>query len=521
MPKDILDIFVIGGGVNGVAIARDAAGRGYRVVLSEQDDLASKTSSNSTKLFHGGLRYMEYLDISLVREGLRERYILLNNMPHIAWPLRFVLPLDMDLRITNNSPVSKLLKITMPWLKGRRPIWIIRLGLFFYDILAGSFALESTKKLNLDSVEEGVPLKNKFKKAYEYSDVWVDDARLVSLMARDAKERGAQILTRNKVLSFKRKKRYWKIKTLHGIFKSRILINAAGPWTQKMAQGFACAKNAPELRLVKGSHIVTRKLYDHGKAYFFMGEDGRIMFSLPFQKHYTVIGTTETLINNEDDVPICSPEEINYICKFASEYFEQPITEKDIVWKYSGIRPLFEDKSDTTTGLSRDYFFTLNDDHGQMPLLNVFGGKLTTHRALAEKALKKIESYLGLRTSWTHSAKLPGGDFNIEDRSDLVAKLGKDYEFLKEQTVERLFRNYGLDSWAILGSSKSFRDLGENFGSDLYAKEIEFLVKNEFVQFAEDILWRRTKLGLVINEKKAHRIDSYIQRILQQDATRL
>ena len=245
------------------------------------------------------------------------------------------------------------------------------------------------------------------------------------------------------------------------------------------------------------------------------------MFSLPFQKNYTVIGTTEVLIKNEDEVPICSPQEIKYICKFASEYFKQPITEKDIVWKYSGIRPLFEDKSDNTTGISRDYFFTLNDHNGQMPLLSVFGGKLTTHRALAENALKKIESYLGVRASWTHSTKLPGGDFNLENRNNLMKKLGKEYDFLKDQTVERLFRNYGLDSWTILGSSKSFRDLGENFGSDLYAKEIEFLVKNEFVQSAEDVLWRRTKLGLVINEKKAHRIDTYIQRILQQDATRL
>ena len=520
MTKDILDIFVIGGGVNGVAIARDAAGRGYRVVLSEQDDLASKTSSNSTKLFHGGLRYLEYLDISLVREGLRERQILLNNMPHIAWPLRFVLPLDEKLRVNTNSPVSRLLKITMPWLKGRRPVWIIRLGLFIYDMLAGRFTLEPTKKLNLDNCEEGIPLKSKFKKAYEYSDVWVDDARLVSLMARDAKERGAQILTRNKVVSFERKKGYWKIKTLYGIFKSRVLINAAGPWAQKIAKGFTCAKSGSQLRLVKGSHIVTTKLYDHDKAYFLIGEDGRIMFSLPFQKNYTVIGTTEVLIKNEDEVPICSPQEIKYICKFASEYFKQPITEKDIVWKYSGIRPLFEDKSDNTTGISRDYFFTLNDHHGQMPLLSVFGGKLTTHRALAENALKKIESYLGVRASWTHSTKLPGGEFNLENRNNLMKKLGKEYDFLKDQTVERLFRNYGLDSWTILGSSKSFRDLGENFGSDLYAKEIEFLVKNEFVQSAEDVLWRRTKLGLVINEKKAHRIDTYIQRILKQDATR-
>lgn len=514
MTKNVLDIFVIGGGVNGVAIARDAAGRGYKVALSEKGDLASETSSNSTKLFHGGLRYLEYLDFSLVKEGLKERRILLNNMPHIAWPLRFVIPLDKSLRVQNYSPVSNILKIVMPWLRGRRPAWVIRLGLFIYDNLAGKFSLEPTTKLDLSKSDEGIPLKSEFKKAYEYSDVWVEDSRLVSLMARDARERGAEIITQNEVIGFKRKDGYWNIETSQGKFKSLTLINAAGPWAYNIAKEFEDKQETPKLRLVKGSHIVIKKLYDHDKAYFFLGEDGRIMFTLPFQRNYTVLGTTEVLIRNEDQVPSCSQQEVNYICRFVSKYFEKPISERDVVWTYSGIRPLFDSQSDSNTGLSRDYFFTLTDDSGAAPLLNVFGGKLTTHRALAEKALKKMEPYLGTRENWTENAKLPGGNFSPGERNDLLEKLRRNYPFLGKQTAERLFKNYGLDSWQILGKSKSFEELGENFGGDLSSAEVNFLVKNEFAKTADDILWRRTKLGLVLDEGSAKKVDVYIQNIL-------
>ena len=514
MNKKELDIFVIGGGVNGVAIARDAAGRGLNVALAEKGDLASKTSSNSTKLFHGGLRYLEYLNFSLVKEGLKEREILLKNMPHIAFPMRFIMPLDYNLRISNKTPVSRFLSIIMPWLRGRRPNWLIRLGLFLYDKLGRTSVLQSTTVVDLHKSSEGNPLKNCFSKGYEYSDVWVDDSRLVSLMARDASEKGALIMTQNKVISFERAKDLWVIKTSKGFFKARALINASGPWSYKLAKGFSGKFEFGKLRLVKGSHIVVKKLYEHKKAYFFMGRDGRIMFSIPFQKDYTVLGTTEVIIHEGNENPKCSEAEIEYICKFVADYFAKPILPSDVIWSYSGIRPLFENESESNTALSRDYFFDLQEEKGSAPLLNIFGGKLTTHRKLAEKALRKLESYLDIGTDWTEKASLPGGNFNLSERSELIDKLSSDYPFLGKETMNRLFNNYGLDAWNILGKAKSISDLGECFGSDLFSAEIEFLVKYEYARFADDILWRRTKVGLKVAKTASKKLDSYLQQLL-------
>ena len=514
MNKKVLDIFVIGGGVNGVAIARDAAGRGLNVALAEKDDLASKTSSNSTKLFHGGLRYLEYLNFSLVKEGLKEREILLKNMPHIAFPMRFIMPLDYNLRISNKTPVSRCLSIIMPWLRGRRPNWLIRLGLFLYDKLGRASILQSTTAVDLHKSIEGKPLKNCFSKGYEYSDVWVDDSRLVSLMARDASEKGALIMTQNKVISFERAKDLWVIKTSKGFFKARALINASGPWSYKLAKGFSGKFEFGKLRLVKGSHIVVKKLYEHKKAYFFMGRDGRIMFSIPFQKDYTVLGTTEVIIDEGNENPKCSEAEIEYICKFVADYFAKPVLPSDVIWSYSGIRPLFENESESNTALSRDYFFDLQEEKGSAPLLNIFGGKLTTHRKLAEKALRKLESYLDIGTDWTEKASLPGGNFNLSERSELIDKLSSDYPFLGKETMNRLFNNYGLDAWNILGKAKSISDLGECFGSDLFSAEVEFLVKYEYARFADDILWRRTKVGLKVAKTASKKLDSYLQQLL-------
>ena len=514
MNKKVLDIFVIGGGVNGVAIARDAAGRGLNVALAEKGDLASKTSSNSTKLFHGGLRYLEYLNFSLVKEGLKEREILLKNMPHIAFPMRFIMPLDQKLRINSRTPVSRFLSIIMPWLRGRRPNWLIRLGLFLYDKLGRTSILQSTTTVDLNRSTEGRPLKKWFSKGYEYSDVWVDDSRLVSLMARDATEKGALIMTQNEVIGFERAKNIWLIKTSKGSFKARVLINASGPWSYQLARGFSEEFEFGKLRLVKGSHIVVKKLYEHEKAYFFMGKDGRIMFSIPFQKDYTVLGTTEVIIDEGNENPKCSDAEIEYICKFVTDYFAKPVLPSDVIWSYSGIRPLFENESESNTALSRDYFFDLNEEKGSGPLLNIFGGKLTTHRKLAEKALQKISNYLDIGNDWTEKANLPGGDFNLSERSELIDKLSSAYPFLKKETVNRLFNNYGLDAWNILGKAKSISDLGECFGSDLFSSEVKFLVKYEYARCADDILWRRTKVGLKVAKTASKKLNLYIQQLL-------
>ncbi|MCL4167922.1 UNVERIFIED_CONTAM: hypothetical protein GTU68_022534, partial [Idotea baltica] len=356
----IYDLFVIGGGVNGTAIARDAVGRGLNVTLAEKGDLAEATSSASTKLFHGGLRYLEYFEFQLVRHALREREVLLRNMPHISWPMRFVLPYH----------------------PGRRPAWLLRFGLFLYDSLGGRKLLPATRKLNLKTALEGSVLQDRFEKAFEYSDAWVQDSRLVVLMAADAQNRGANIMTQNKVLKAERQDDLWHIETERGSFKSKILVNAAGPWVEDVIRDVAGLAPQSGVRLVKGSHIVLDKLYTHDKCYFFQGNDGRIIFAIPYENDFTLIGTTDQPHALADAKPECTDEEAEYLCKFASEYFEKPVLPRDIVWRYSGVRPLFDDGAKSATAATRDYVLSVND--AGPPLLSVFGGKITTHRVLAE-----------------------------------------------------------------------------------------------------------------------------------------
>ncbi|MBY6139289.1 glycerol-3-phosphate dehydrogenase [Leisingera daeponensis] len=512
----VTDLFIIGGGINGCGIARDAAGRGLSVALAEMNDLASATSSASTKLFHGGLRYLEYFEFRLVREALIEREVLLKAMPHISWPMRFVLPFHKDMRFDSETPTSKLLTTVMPWMKGRRPAWLIRLGLFLYDSLGKRGILPGTAKLDLAADPAGRPLKDKFRTAFEYSDCWIEDARLVVLNARDAETRGAQILTRTKVLSAERHADHWVItlqdQATGGTHqrRARMLINAGGPWVADVLHQKLGQNSRENVRLVRGSHIVVPKMFDHGRCYFFQGTDGRIIFAIPYEEDFTLIGTTDADHPDPDTAPECTAAEQDYLIDFASGYFNQTLKREDIVWTYSGVRPLYDDGASSATAATREYVLTL--DQAQAPLLNVFGGKITTYRKLAEAALAKIgEVFPKLPGDWTAGVALPGGDFAVTDAETLRSRLAADYPFLTPYWTRRLIRAYGTEAREILGDAKSTADLGQDFGATITAQELDWAVTREWVRTGEDYLWRRTKLGLRLDEAQRGAVDAYIQ----------
>jgi glycerol-3-phosphate dehydrogenase len=512
-PVDILDVFIIGGGVNGCGIARDAAGRGLTVVLAEMGDLASGTSSASTKLFHGGLRYLEYFEVGLVRKALIEREILLCAMPHISWPMRFVLPYHPDMRFEGETPTSHLLNIVMPWMKGRRPAWLIRLGLLLYDNLGGRKILPATKTLDLTVDPAGKPLNPKFRKAYEYSDAWIEDARLVVLNARDAEERGAKILTRTRVTSAHREGGIWQITAEAAghvsTFRARVLVNAAGPWVEQVVRNVAQVNTTESIRLVRGSHIVTKKLFDHGKCYFFQGEDGRIIFAIPYEEDFTLIGTTDLDHQGDPHQAHCTEAEQDYLCGFASKYFARPVTRSDIVWTYSGVRPLYNDGAKSAQAATRDYVLSLNTDGA--PVLSVFGGKITTYRKLAEAALARITPYLSpKRGDWTAGASLAGGDFPVADVTRLIRELKLRYGFLSDYTTRRLIRAYGTEAPHVLGDAKAPADLGQDFGAGLTEAELRWLMQREYAQTAEDVVWRRSKLGLRLTPGQIAALDQWM-----------
>ncbi|WP_377188499.1 glycerol-3-phosphate dehydrogenase [Ruegeria meonggei] len=514
----VTDLFIIGGGINGCGIARDAAGRGLTVTLAEMHDLASATSSSSTKLFHGGLRYLEYFEFRLVREALIERETLLRAMPHISWPMRFVLPYHKDMRFDSETPTSRLLSFFMPWMRGRRPAWLIRLGLFLYDNLGGRKILPGTSSLNLASSPEGTPLQDKFQTAYEYSDCWVEDSRLVVLNARDAEARGANILVQTEVLSAKRIEGLWEI-TIRDresdetrVVWSKMLINAGGPWVGDIIQTKIHVNSREGVRLVRGSHIVTPRLFDHEKCYFFQGEDGRIIFAIPYERDYTLIGTTDQEHADPSEPPICTEAEQDYLCAFASKYFKKPVTRDQIVWTYSGVRPLYDDGASSATAATRDYTLKV-DSTGGAPVLNVFGGKITTYRRLAEHALEKVANHFpDLHGPWTAGVALPGGDFPVDGVQDLVAGLEADYAFLDRAWAERLVRAYGTEARVILGDANSDKALGENFGASLTARELEWLMDKEYARKAEDVVWRRNKLGLKLSAEQIAHIDEWMDQ---------
>jgi glycerol-3-phosphate dehydrogenase len=492
------DLFVIGGGINGCGIARDAAGRGFSVALAEMNDFASGTSSAATKLIHGGLRYLEHYEFRLVREALMEREVLWAMAPHIIWPMRFVLPFQ----------------------KGSvRPAWLVRLGLFFYDHLGGRKLLPPTRTLDLKQDPAGKPLKPIFGRAFEYSDGWVDDARLVVLNARDASQRGALVLHRSQVISARREAGLWRIETRDAAgevtqHRARMLINAAGPWVDKVISGVLGRNDVRNVRLVQGSHIVVRRKFTDPRAYFFQNPDGRIIFAIPYEQDFTLIGTTDRDYTGDPRQVAITDDEIDYLCAAASEYFAEPVHRKDIVWTYSGVRPLFDDGATKAQEATRDYVLKVEGKTGEAPLLNVFGGKLTTYRRLAEHALEKIGEAIGDKGApWTAGSHLPGGAFGPEDYDREVAALRARFPFLSERHAQRLVRCYGTDATQLLDASGLPEILGRHFGGTLYEAEVRWLIDNEWAVTAEDILWRRTKQGLFLSREEVAVLEEYLEGV--------
>ncbi|MAD95199.1 MAG: glycerol-3-phosphate dehydrogenase [Rhodobacteraceae bacterium] len=515
MPKEFkkdtsVDLFIIGGGVNGCGIARDAAGQGLTVTLVEMGDLAHATSSSSSKLFHGGLRYLEYFEFGLVSHALTERETLLKAMPHISWPMRFVMPIYPKMRFDNTTPTSRLLTMFMPWMKGRRPAWLIRLGLFIYDHLGGRKILPATTSLKLTEHIVGIPLKDKFHRGYEYSDCWVQDARLVVLNAVDAAARGASILTRTKVVSATRHPTFWEIRTEDQITKlckthyAQTIVNAAGPWVADVLGQTLRVNSAETVRLVRGSHIVVPKMFNHDQPYILQGTDGRIIFAMPYEDEFTLIGTTDVDHDTDPRHVECTPEEIAYLCNFMAEYFTEEITPSDVIWSYSGVRPLYDDGVSDASAATRDYVLSLNTEGAH--LLNIFGGKITTYRVLAEDALAK----LGHDKTWTEGAPLPGGNFEWNGVLEQTSKLLVSYPFLSQDWALRLIRNYGTLAFDMLGKAKHKSDLGIEFGANLTETEINWLCANEFARTSNDILWRRTKLGLKMNVEEIEAVNKWM-----------
>ena len=523
---EMTDLFVIGGGVNGCGIARDAAGRGLTVTLAEQGDLAQGTSSASTKMFHGGLRYLEYFEFHLVREALQERETLLVAMPHISWPMRFVLPYSPGMRFESDTPTSRLLGFVMPWMKGRRPAWLIRLGLFLYDTLGGRKILPGTRRLDLQTDPAGRWLQPGFGRAWEYSDCWVQDSRLVVLNARDAGARGARILTRTKVISARRAAAHWEITAEgpHGreTHLARALVNAGGPWVGEVIRDVAHITSTEGVRLVRGSHIVTRRLYDHDRAYFFQGTDGRIIFAIPYEDDFTLIGTTDKDHQGSPADVRCTDEERDYLCAFASRYFAKPVTPDDVVWSYSGVRPLYNDGAKSATAATREYVLSLDTgaDHKAPPLLNVFGGKITTYRRLAENALAKLVPFFPQAgADWTARVALPGGDFPHDGVADQVARLRAGFPFLTHAHAARLIRTYGTEASEMLAGATRPEDLGPDFGATLSGAEVNWLITREYAREAADILWRRTRLGLHMTEDQITALEAFMAKAAQNRET--
>ncbi len=492
----ITDVLIIGGGINGVGVARDAVGRGLSVTLCEQGDLGSATSSASTKLFHGGLRYLEHYAFRLVRKALIEREVLLVNMPHISRPMRFVLP----------------------HAKGMRPAWLLRLGLFMYDHLGGRKLLPGTRVLDLRRDPAGQPLKAGFARAFEYSDGWVDDARLVVLNARDAADRGAHILTRTRFIGAERVNGVWQTQ-LQDVgsgqvteVKAHILINAGGPWVNKVVETLKGVLPPDPVRLVRGSHIVVRRLFDHDRAYFFQLEDGRIIFAIPYEDDFTIIGTTDADYQGDAADVDCTPQEVAYLCQSASQYFVKPITPDDVVWTYSGVRPLDDTLEGDASSASRDYHIKVGDIDGKAPLLSIYGGKITTYRKLAEQVVAELAAYTELSgLPWTDHTPLPGGDFAFDGRPELVARLQAEYPFLTPRDTRRMVAAYGTLAWKILDGAKALGNLGVDFGAGLFEVEVTWLMTQEWAQTAEDIIWRRTKCGLRMDAKQVARLAEWLE----------
>jgi glycerol-3-phosphate dehydrogenase len=494
-PGDSCDVLVVGGGINGAGIARDAAGRGLRTVLCEQHDLASHTSSASTKLIHGGLRYLEYYDFGLVRKSLREREVVLASAPHLSWPLRFVLPHDAHLR----------------------PAWMIRAGLFLYDHLAARKRLPASERVDLQRHPAGVPLDPRYRTGFVYSDGWVDDARLVLVNAIDAQERGAGVFTRTACVRLERDGLAW-IATLREqdgrerALRARLVVNAAGPW---VAEFLDCQTPTPARhhpRMIQGSHVVVRRLFDHDFAYIFQAPDGRIVFALPYEGDFTLVGTTESEFTSSDLAhPAIAAAEVTYLIGMINRYFARDLTEDDVVWTFAGLRPLLAASLDDPKSVTRDYL--IDFDRNGPPLLSIYGGKLTTYRRLAEDVVDAICPALGHDgRAWTAPVPLPGGDMADGDFARFVGQMRDRYHWLEPVLLQRYARAYGTRMARLLEGCAAMADLGEAVLPGLYAREIDYLRKAEFARTAEDILFRRSKLGVHLGPGAVAALDAWLAR---------
>ncbi len=493
MKEQVYDLLVVGGGINGVGVALDAQGRGLKTALVEMKDLASATSSASSKLIHGGLRYLEHYEFRLVREALSEREVVFHKAPHIVKPMRFILPHRPHLR----------------------PSWMIRCGLFLYDFLGKRDVLPGSKFLKF--ANGGSPLKPEINKGYEYSDCWVDDARLVTLNAMQCRDLGGDIFTRTKCIGAKQESGLWHILVRDELtgkeqtLKAKGLVNAAGPWVKALLTQELSRTSPRGIRLIKGSHIVVPRIHDQEQAYILQNEDGRIVFVIPYLDKFSIVGTTDVEHKGEPDSVAISQEEIDYLCKIVNQHFTRQISPADVVWTYSGVRPLCDDESDSPQAVTRDYTIELETE-GKLPLLSVFGGKLTTYRKLSEAVLNKLKPYYpAMGHSWTATSQLPGGNIGA-DINAYISKLQELYPFLSRETAKRLATTYGARAEMILDDAKSMNDLGIDFGSDLSQKEIDYLVQYEFACTAEDVLWRRTKMGLFLSKDQQIAVSDYIEK---------
>jgi glycerol-3-phosphate dehydrogenase len=500
-----VDVLVIGGGVNGAGIARDLAGRGLSVMLVEKDDLASATSSASTKLIHGGLRYLEHYEFRLVREALMEREVLLKSAPHIIWPLTFILPHHRKLR---------------PW-------WLIRAGLFLYDHLGGRKMLPKSKSQYMAGTLYGQPLKAEFRRGFSYSDCWVEDTRLVILAARDAADRGADIRTRTECLSLERdpKSDMWlaamQDHTEGGKYhvRARLVVNASGPWVGKTLALAGEQSPKYKIRWVKGSHIIVPRLFQGDHAYILQNEDKRIVFLIPYEKKYTLVGTTDVEYTDDIEEVRISMEEVEYLCAAANRFLRHPLKPSDVQWTYSGVRPLVDDGDKEPSKVTRDYMIDMEENQG-LPILSVYGGKITTFRKLAEAAGDQVVAKLGKGTGpWTEKAMLPGADANVVIFQTFLKTLKREYNWLPEALAHRLARAYGTRVRDILRGAKRLADLGDYLGENVYEAEIRYLVANEWAQTLEDILWRRSKLGLHTSEDTQKKIKKLLKKLQAKKET--
>jgi glycerol-3-phosphate dehydrogenase len=495
--NNLYDVFIIGGGINGCGVARDAAGRGYSVYLAEKSDIASGTSSASSKLIHGGLRYLENLEFSLVRASLRERDILIKIAPHIIKEMRFVLPHHNNLR----------------------PVWLLKLGLLLYDNLYSSKYITRSSYIRLPFHESKSTLTDAFKKGFEYSDCITDDARLTVLNAADAKRLGGNINTRTMVENIEQKKGVWNIEVMNSIsnetkyVQAKVVVNATGPWVDNFLKNHSKQTKVDNVRLVKGSHIVVKKLFNHSYAYIFQNSDGRIFFAVPWENEFTFIGTTDVDFKDNLDNFSVSDNEINYLCKSANQYFRSGISSNDVIKHWSGVRPLYHDGSIKAQKASRDYTIRIDSQDNNSALINIFGGKMTTFRQLSEEVVNKVGSILGEKKSpWTSDVHLPGGDFSLTEKTKIVDGLAKKYDYLDVDYIQRLFNLYGTRVGYILKNVSSIDDLGLHFGRDLYQVEVDYLMQEEFALYPEDVLERRTKLYLFLDYDKIENLDNYMQK---------